>query len=116
MFLHCRSWSFHQHKRGPPQLNRRSAAERLSRESQETRLEPIGLSRHSPSERSRPFTLNEIMAVIKQQQSRVIEVAARPRWHVEGRTQPVPGVKSGKEALLKVKNSGEPQFCEQRIA
>jgi hypothetical protein len=116
VLLYRSPWGFYQHKFRAPQLNLRGAAERLSCKSRETCLESIGLIVHSSSERLRPVPLNEIMAVIKQQQSSVIEVAARPRRHMEGGPQPVAGLKSGKEALLKVNDSGKPQLGEQRIA
>src|SRR5580658_6615731 len=85
VFLHRGARGLNERECGTLQLSGRCAAECNLRESRESSRESLSLVLHALLEGFRPFTVNKVMTVVEQQHPGIIEMAARPNRHVEGR-------------------------------
>ena len=105
-----------QHELGPADGLGTGIAKHLARKSLESRLEPPGVRGHPLAQGLRPFTLNEVVAVIKQQQPAFIDMFAHPSRRVQRHVEPVAGFASGLGAVLERQHGLQPQLPEQRVA
>ena len=114
--LHRCDRNFRQHERGAPKTRRgRRGRTPVARSCSGTlRTAEPGYARHAG--RRRPVALYEILAAVKQEQARVIQMQARPGGGVKSGCEPVAGFDGRDESLLIGEGRFQPQFTEQRVA
>ena len=62
-----------------------------------------------------PLTGDEIAAVVKQQQSRLVEIVSRPGRRMQRRRERIAGIARRRHPALKIENGAQPQFAQQDL-
>src|SRR5215469_2002789 len=84
--------NFGEHESRATQLHRAGAAECIPREPPQARLEAPRLIGDGALERRRPIALDEIVAAVEQQQSRIVQMPAHPGRSVKRGAKSITGV------------------------
>jgi hypothetical protein len=92
--------NFRKRKGGVPDLPGTRATEGVSCKALKARLEALRLIAYAASERRRPIALDEIVAAVKQEQARIIQMQACPGGRMKRGGKAVAGFDGDDEPLL----------------